>query len=251
MTLLAFDIGNTFVKYGFYNETKLVSFGKVKAEEIEPKLFNEFEISEIAISSVVPQVTETLSTFCQKELGIKPFVIKAESNFNLSIDYRTPQTLGLDRLCGAEGAFSLVLKEHKTETNEDPIVTVDFGTATTINIIRPGGVFAGGIIAPGIETMINSLFKRTAQLPKINLDEYHEFIGKDTNSSIASGIMNASVGLIEKTLSKIRTEYKNKQLDVFLTGGNSALVNPYIEFKCSIINDLVIKGVQAVHNLNK
>ncbi|MFA8341628.1 MAG: type III pantothenate kinase [Rhodothermaceae bacterium] len=249
--LLTFDVGNTFVKYGIYQGSELQGLGKVKADEIAPELFHDFDIKEVAISSVVPQVTENLVSFCQKHFSVSPFVISSESKFNLSIDYRTPHTLGLDRLCGAEGAFAMVLKEHNSETNEDPIVTVDFGTATTINLIRPGGVFAGGIIAPGIETMINSLFKRTAQLPKIDFADYREFIGKDTNSSIASGIMNASVGLIEKSLSKISAEYQNKQLDVFLTGGNSALINPYIEFKCSIVKDLVIKGVYAVNKLNK
>jgi len=249
--LLAFDIGNTFVKYGIYQNSELIRLDKIKSAEISQKLFYNFEISEVAISSVVPDVTERLSKFCKKNFGVKSFVISSDSKFNLSIDYRTPKTLGLDRLCGAEGAYAMVLKEHNSETNEDPIVTVDFGTATTINIVRPGGVFAGGIIAPGIDTMINSLFKRTAQLPKINFTDYHEFIGKDTNSSIASGIMNASVGLIEKSLSKISTEYKNKQLDVFLTGGNSDLIKPYIEFDCRIVKDLVIKGVYAVNGLNK
>lgn len=248
--LLAFDIGNTFVKYGVYRNNELVTLGKVKAEDVNKNLFENLEIDQVAISSVVPKMTEKINNFCINYFDVNPFVIKSKSKFNLDIDYRTPDTLGLDRLCGAEGAYSLVLREYRTETNEDPIVTVDFGTATTVNVIRPGGVFSGGIISPGVETMINALFNKTAQLPKINLNEYHEFIGKDTHSAIASGIMNSSVGLIEKILNKIRTEYKNKQLDVFLTGGNAPLVKPYIEFDCFIVNDLVLKGVNAVHKLN-
>ena len=158
--LLAFDIGNTFVKYGLYRENELITLGKVKPEEIHKDLFSGYDIEKIAISSVVPNTTEELLSICKNDFGVDPFVITSDSDFNLKIDYRTPNTLGLDRLCGAEGAFSLVCKEHNTETNEDPIVTVDFGTATTINVVRPGGIFSGGIIAPGVETMINALFKR-------------------------------------------------------------------------------------------
>lgn len=248
--LLAFDIGNTFVKYGIYRGNELLTFGRVKAKEIKQDLFKDYEITNVAISSVVPKTREELVLFSEKTLDINPFVITPETDFNLKIDYRTPKTLGLDRVCGAEGAYSLVLKEHRTKTNEDPIITVDFGTATTVNLVSPGGVFNGGIIAPGINTMIKSLFNNTAQLPEINLNEYHEYIGKDTNSAIASGIMNATVGLIEKTLRKIESEYKNKQLDVFLTGGNAPLVKPYIDFECFIVNDLVLKGVNSICKLN-
>lgn len=247
---LAVDIGNSCIKIGVYENDKVVTITKFLHEEFSMSKIENFEIKNAAISSVVPYLTDIVIESIEKKIKIKPHLIKASSKFNLKLDYRTPESLGIDRICGAEGAFAQFKKENKCDINKIPILTIDFGTATTLNLIKPGAIFSGGIITPGISTMLNSLFSKTAQLPYVDLNEYHEFIGKDTNSCIASGIMNATVGLIEKTISRLKKDFTNSEIKVYLSGGNATLIKPYIGFECDIVNDLVLKGVNEIIKIN-
>ncbi len=131
------------------------------------------------------------------------------------------------------------------------LVTIDFGTATTINIVSPSREFIGGLIAPGISTMLKSLNEKTAQLPLPDLNSYKGVIGNSTDSSIISGVMTSTIGMITETINHL-TEISNQNMPIiFATGGNAKHVLPYLKFKVLFDEALVLKGLKEIYDLNK
>ncbi len=249
---LAFDIGNTNIKTGLFHDDDL----------IEIKFFNELselknyvkqkEVEQAAISSVVPQLTEKVSKILSSSINVTPFLIDKNSKFNLKISYDSFETLGIDRICSAEGAFAIFKSSNDFENYNGMtfILSIDFGTATTINIIQFSGEFIGGIIAPGIGLMFESLKSKTAQLPEVNAEEYKGLIGKDTVSSIASGVITSSLGVIERTLNHLKTELNADDIKIFITGGNAERLLPFLNFKYQYERGLVLIGINQIYNRN-
>lgn len=168
------------------------------------------------ISSVVPLRTRELETDLERD-GIKFHIVNASSPFPFPVKYKTPWSLGSDRLVSVTGAYSLDtgLSEY--------IVTIDFGTATTINILsRPEG-FLGGVIAPGIEMMTHALHEKTAKLPLVSLDGFTNRIGDDTESSLQSGVLNSVLGLTEKITGMLKGS-----VSVYYTGGNAVYMKNHL-----------------------
>ena len=131
------------------------------------------------------------------------------------------------------------------------LITIDMGTATTINIIKYPNEFIGGLIAPGISTMFKSLDQQTAQLPEIKINDYKSFIGDTTSSSIASGVVNSSIGLIEKSIESISKLDDFENVITYLTGGMAEAINKYLDTDVIYDRFLVLRGVKSVYELNK
>jgi type III pantothenate kinase len=165
----------------------------------------------------------------------------------LKIDYKTPETLGMDRICSAEGAFNLYGKNLIAGTF---LLTIDFGTATTINIVKYPNIFAGGLIAPGINTMFKSLTTQTSQLPELTIDNYNFIIGDDTHSSIASGVINSAVGLIEKVVSYLNNLDDCSNLIIYTTGGMADTLQKFLPKKIIYDEFLVLRGIRSLYELN-
>ena len=252
--ILACDIGNTRIKTALFKDssiTEVRSFTNVK-ELLD--YCDKNKVKNIAVSSVVPTTSKTLEEQLKK-INISPFFINSESKFNLKNEYKTPSTLGIDRICSAEGAFYLYQHssnfKSKNYSEKDFILTIDFGTATTLNFVKYPGIFMGGIIAPGINMMFNSLLTNTAQLPSVQIDDYQNFIGADTNQSISSGIINSSIGLIERTIKHLKQNLNAEIINVFITGGNANKILEYLKFDFTFEASLVLIGVKAVWEVNK
>lgn len=248
--ILALDIGNTSIKAGYFLKSEL---NDVLLFRNPDELFNSikhYEFNEAVISSVVPVLTERIKHFLNEKLEITPFIISKDSLFNLKLDYKTPETLGIDRICSAEAAFN-IFDSGKDLSEGTFLLTIDFGTATTINITAPPCNFIGGLIAPGLITMFDSLNNKTAQLPGLNFSDYRSLIGKDTNSSIASGIITTTIGMIEKTINHLKEKYGAKVIKCFITGGNAKHVQQFLPEDFIFDEALVLKGVISVYNLNR
>ncbi|HEX2963050.1 MAG TPA: type III pantothenate kinase [Ignavibacteriales bacterium] len=251
--ILACDIGNSRIKFALYDKYGLREL-KISSRGLLPlDWFRKSKIEHAAISSVVPSVTDELSEYFSKEFNLEPFVITHESAFNLQIDYETPHSLGIDRICSAEGAFALfkASPESKSYSEKTFIVTIDLGTATTLNVVKYNGVFSGGIIMPGIMTMANSLKVNTAQLPEISIElDYKGFIGKNTRSSIASGILNSTLSLIESSICRLKNEAGAEAVKLYTTGGNAPLIEKHLKYEHVMVEDLVLRGVKSVFERN-
>ena len=245
--LLTIDIGNTNVKAAIFKDHELIHhFTADNFDRIINSISSE-EISEAAISSVVPQKTESVSNKVMNNFGFNPFIISEDVHFNINIKYNTPNTLGIDRVCSAEGAF--ILNEKKLE-RDSYLIAIDMGTATTINIVKHPNEFIGGLIAPGVNTMFKSLEQQTSQLPELTLINYKSFIGNDTNSSIASGVVNSSIGLIEKSIESISKLDDCERVITYLTGGMAEKLKKYLPPNVVYDKLLVLRGIKSVYDLN-
>jgi len=258
--LLVVDIGNSRIKAGIFDNDKIIRHSSFN-EVTQLKLFiSEYKISGSAICSVVPEKTKNVSDLIIAFTNNPPLIISIKEKnsnpvikTNLIVDYKTPETLGIDRLCSAEGAFYLFKNSEnfRTYTRGFYIISIDLGTATTINVIEYPGKFIGGLISPGIEMMFDSLDQRTAQLPHLDINSFTSIIGNDSNSSVASGVVTSVVGMIEKVINNLKSEQSAKEVFVYLTGGNAKKIIPFLKLDYLYEENLVLYGMNMLYKLNK
>ena len=254
MNILIGDIGNTNIKIClvdfrtfkikkiiYFNSNKISSESSLKREL--KKIIKKQSINKIALfSSVVPKYQLILKKLLKKFYKVKLKEIK-ESGINkiIKINIKKPKLVGSDRIANALGAY----KHYKCNT-----IIVDFGTATTFDVVTKNGVYNGGVIAPGIELSIKSLYNSTAQLPLIKLKEMKNVVGKNTIESINSGFYWGYIGLIKNIISKIKKETK-KKYKVICTGGFANLFAKRINSKSVVNKDLTINGILEIYRNNK
>ncbi len=250
--LLAIDIGNSRIKIAKFNQDKIVSQASfTKPSELKSSISNS-ETNDYAICSVVPEKSKTIFEMIKNTTGKSPLLISNSIKTNLEITYKTPETLGADRLCSAEGAFFLFKnsKQFKNYINKTFILSIDFGTATTINVIEYPGKFIGGLIAPGFDIMFSSLKQGTAQLPVVNISDFSSIIGESTKSSIASGVVTSVTGMIEKTILSLKKEKSADRILIYITGGNAKKIIPFLNFDFVHEENLVLYGINSLAKIN-
>jgi type III pantothenate kinase len=250
--IIAIDIGNSRIKAGMFEDNKLIKVLSFNDMTDVLTFLNAASANDVAVSSVVPYKTKVISEEVYGLTGKSPFIVSKEIKTNLTIAYKTPETLGVDRLCSAEGAFFLFKnsEKYKSYNTGTYILSIDFGTATTVNVIEYPGKFIGGLIAPGLEMMFESLKEKTAQLPLLNILNFTSTIGYDTNSSIASGVVTSAFGMIEGILSYLKKEKSASKVLVYVTGGNAKKLSPYFNFDFVYEEGLVLYGINALWELN-
>jgi len=246
--ILTFDIGNTNIKSALFETDEIKDFQVHTSVEDVIEYIDHIKFNVAAICSVNPTSEKILIS--KLKTSVTPiFCATVNQKMNLTINYRTPQSLGMDRVCSAVGALDLAVKEKITSKNQY-LITIDFGTATTINIVSPDRKFIGGLISPGVKTMLKSLNKNTAQLPLPDLESYQGIIGNSTESSIVSGVITATIGMISETVEKLKNESTNNPI-IYVTGGNSKLILPHLSYNVNFEKDLVLKGLKILYDLNK
>ncbi|RPI75485.1 MAG: type III pantothenate kinase [Ignavibacteriales bacterium] len=248
--LIAIDIGNTRIKAGLLRKNKLIQVSYFNNTDELTGYINSVNCMYAAVSSVVPEKTEIV----KKNINTKNvFIISHKVKTNLNLSYTTPETLGTDRLSSAEGAFYLFNKTEafKNYSKEIYILSIDFGTATTVNVIEYPGKFTGGLIAPGIDMMFSSLNQNTAVLPLLNISNYNSIIGIDTNSSIAGGVITSAIGLIEKVIRYLKDEKSASEIFIYITGGNAKKIIPHLTFDFIYEEGLIFYGINSLWRLNK
>lgn len=250
--ILTCDIGNSRVKFGSFIGEELIEFRAFDRVDDSIKFILELQPAVIAISSVASFKLSQLINAIKPKFLSNIFFVDRHQHFNLIINYDSPATLGIDRICSAEGAIYLLQKDkHLNQIFEnDFIMTVDFGTATTINLVKFPNVFEGGLIMPGMKLMSESLFKQTEQLPDIKIAVPNSVIGKTTEENINNGIINSTVGLIERVIHKIKIEFKAEVKKIFITGGNAKMVQDRLDFEYEYSEGLVLYGIKSIYDLN-
>ena len=250
--LLVCDIGNTRIKTALFNRNRIIDFKSFTSINKIIASYRQKNISSVAFSSVVPNISKEFKSQIEKRIKISPFRIDNSLNFNLKINHSTPEYVGTDRICSAEGAFYLFKRSRnfKKYNKDDIILTIDLGTATTLNFVKYPGVFTGGIIAPGIRMMSESLHSQTALLPVVSSAEYKKIIGRNTKEAISSGVINSTIGLIEKSINELKSKNKFAKVHIHITGGNAQQIIPYLKIKHKFVPELVLIGIKAVYEKN-
>lgn len=250
--LLVCDIGNTRIKTALFDRNRIIDFKSFTSINKLVVSYRQKNISSVAFSSVVPNTSKEFESHFKKKLKITPFRVNNSLAYNLKIDHSTPEYVGTDRICSAEGAFYLFKRSSnfKKYNKNDIILSIDLGTATTLNFVKYPEVFTGGIIAPGVRMMGELLHNQTALLPIVSSSEYKRLIGRNTKESISSGIINSTIGLIEKSINELMSKNKSVTVYVYVTGGNANQIIPYLKIKHKFVPELVLIGIKAVYEKN-
>lgn len=241
--LLAVDIGNTNIGLGVFDAGRLLKRYDIPNKQKTcptglKKIFKEYKINDIVICSVVPQGTSILVNSLRQLSPKKPYIIGKDIIVPVKNLYRHPQQVGQDRLVNAYAGISLY---------GAPLIAVDFGTAVTFDIISKNKAYLGGMILPGLQVSLDALGTRAALLPKIRLKKPKEFIGRDTKSSMLSGVVYGFACLTDKLIEKIK-ERIGKGALVIGTGGDILLIRGYCKNLSAVDRDLTLKGLSLIYH---
>ncbi len=256
---LAIDIGNTHTVFGVYKGSKLVADWRVTSSHqrtedeagTQVKLFLQEagiqpkDIDGVGISSVVPNLTDIFASMAKKYFHHDPLLVDSSLPLGIKIHYEDPSSVGADRLCNAVAGFAKY---------GGPLIIIDFGTATTYDVIAANGDYLGGVISPGIETSAMDLHRRAAKLPKIELHFPKKMIGTDTVGSMQAGILYGALDAMEGTLNRLQAELKKregKKARVIATGGFSQLMSQQSKLIEQWEPSLVLDGVRLIYESMK
>ena len=253
--LLAIDLGNTNIKYGVFNGEELVAsfrvssrisrtadeYGSVLVGLLSDRGINKTDIDGIIFSSVIPALNYTICHMCEFFFGISPLIIGPGVKTGLNVKTENPKEVGADIIVNSVSAYNKY---------GGPIVVIDFGTATTFDVISSGGELLGVVIAPGIKTSLEGLVSKTAQLPMVELDAPKSVIGKNTKHCMQSGIIFGFAGLVENILRKIKKELNVAELNVVATGGLGEIIAREVKSIKKVDRTLTLDGLRAIYELN-
>ncbi len=248
--LLAIDVGNTNTVFAIYNKDTLAASWRCTthsartADEYAVFLNQLFtlnnikwkKISDIILSSVVPEANFHLRKFCEKHLRLDPVMVDA-SVAGIKVKLDNPDEIGADRLVNAVAVKAF----YKT-----PAIVIDFGTATTFDVIDAHGAYCGGVIAPGINLSIEALHRAAAKLPKVSVKKPLTVIGTNTVGAIQSGMYWGYLGLIEGLVRNITGELESKPY-VLATGGLAPLFATNTPLIDAVDEELTFKGLLHIH----
>lgn len=248
--LLAIDAGNTNITFGLFREEELITQWRLltdrnrSGDEYEADVNSAFEragmdrgeVDGIAIASVVPQLDGALKQIAAS-FSVEPLFVDHATDTGLKLFYEPPSDLGADRIVDAVAAM------NKYGT---PCIVVDFGTATTFNVVDKGGHFLGGAISPGLFTCADALFTRAAKLPRVEFVPPPYVIGTSTVEAIQSGIYYGYASLVDGMIARI-LEGMISVSRIVATGGLATLIADASQYIDTIDETLTLDGLRLVY----
>jgi len=249
--LLAVDVGNTHTVLGIYDGDRLVADWRIaslpqRTADEQWLTLRSFcadagisldHVHDVGISSVVPDLTDIFETMARKYLKVQPLTVGATVDLGIRVLYSDPSQVGADRLCNAVAGY------HKYG---GPLIIIDFGTATTFDVIAGNGDYLGGAITLGLESTAAELHRRAAKLPKIELHFPDTIIGRDTVSSMQAGVMFGTVDAVEGSVRRITREL-GSSARVIATGGLAGVVAQYTKVIEACEPSLVLDGIKLIY----
>ncbi|PIP41693.1 pantothenate kinase [Candidatus Desantisbacteria bacterium CG_4_9_14_3_um_filter_40_11] len=238
--ILVIDIGNTKAHFGIYIKDKLSAHWSLLNSEIKRNnniisvRLKEYNILKCTISCVVPSLKDVFNKILD-DFSLTPVFIEY-SSIDIPIYYNNPSELGVDRIINVVAVIKLY---------EIPCIIVDFGTATTIDVVSDKGEFIGGVIVPGIGVSAETLWTKTEKLPHIEINKPKTVIGKNTIDCMQSGIFYGSIGQVDEIIKRIMKELGYKT-NVIATGGLSNIIGKYSKYIKKVDEFLILEGLKIL-----
>ena len=254
--LLVIDVGNTNITLGVFKREELLGtfrmttklprtsdeYGIMLKELVERQGILSKDIHAVIIASVVPDIMHSLGSAMIKYFGIKPIIVSAGIKTGIRIMTENPQQVGADRIVDAVAAYTLY---------GGPVIVIDFGTATTYDIVGPEASFEGAVIAPGIRTSAQAMWGQAAMLPAIEIKKPDTILAKETVSSMQAGIVFGQIGQVEYIVDRIRRESGYTDAKVVASGGLGNIIARETEVIDVYDPQLTLKGLRIIYEKNK
>ena len=253
--LLAVDVGNTNLTFGVFDGEELKSrftmttkvsrtadeYGLWLKNLLEAKKIPSGAITDVIISSVVPPVMPFLTEGIREYLHCKPLIVGTGTKTGIKVSVANPKEIGADRIVDAVAAYELY---------GGPVLVIDFGTATTYDLVSEKGYFVTGITAPGIRICANALWNETARLPEIEIAKPDTILAKDTVTSMQAGLVYGYIGQTEYIIKKVKEEAGLDSMKVVATRGFGKIVSDETEMIDVYDPELTMKGLQIIYRKN-
>lgn len=253
--ILTVDIGNTNITIGMFEEDKVVGtfrmttnilrtsdeYGIFIKDAILAKGFTG-EVEGVIISSVVPNIMYSFENGIIKYFNKKPIVVGVGTKTGIRIEARNPSEVGADRIVDAVAAYDLY---------GGPVLVIDYGTATTFDVVSKDGAFIAAITCPGIKLAANALWSGTARLPEIEIKKPESILAKDTITSMQAGLVYGYIGQTEYIIKKVKEELGVDELKVIATGGLGKIIADETDCIDVYDQDLTLYGLKLIYDKNK
>ena len=200
------------------------------------------DVEDVIISSVVPAVMHSFNSAIIKYFGLKPIIVGPGIRTGIRIATTNPKETGADRIVDAVAGYELY---------GGPVIVVDFGTATTYDLITQDGRFVGGVTSPGIRTSANALWQQAAKLPEIEIRKPKNILAKDTVTSMQGGLVYGYIGQTEYIIRKMKEESGLGKINVVATGGLGKMIAKETSFINYYDANLTLKGLQIIYDKQK
>lgn len=254
--ILVVDVGNTNINFGVYDGDKMVVMFKVMSKM--SRTSDEFgvsirelmalnsvakeDIEGIIIASVVPNVMHSLTTALERYVGHKPLIVGPGVKTGIKVATENPKEIGADRIVDAVAAY---------EKYGGPVLVLDFGTATTYDLVTEDGSFAAGITAPGIKISAKALWEDTAKLPEIEIKKPDSILAQETISSMQAGLIYGQIGQTEYIIRKVKEESGIADLKVVATGGLGVIISGETDMIDVYDKFLTLDGLRIIYDKNR
>lgn len=254
--VLVVDVGNTNVVLGlfkgqeFINSWRLTTQSKRTSDEFGMFLYDLLkhegveisELKDVIISSVVPDIMYSLTSGIIKYIGIEPLIVGVGIKTGVNIITDNPREVGADRIVNVAAAKQLY---------GYPAIVIDFGTATTYDVMNDQGDFVAAVTSPGIQISADALWQRASKLPKIEIKKPDSILAKNTVTSMQAGVVYGYVGQVEYIVNKIREELNCPDMQVIATGGLAKIIATETDVIDVYDSLLTLKGLQIICEKNK
>lgn len=253
--LLAIDAGNTNTVIGLFDGDRLKDHLRISSRNdltadeagllltqwLSHMTVSNEQIDDVVVASVVPPLTTVYETVSKRYCGCLPTIVNHTISLPISIEIDRPEQVGADRIANAAAGFAKI---------NGPVVIVDFGTATTFDVVNKQGAYIGGIIIPGPETSMGELARKAAQLFEIQITPPKHVIGKSTAEALQAGLFFGTVGQVDHILERIFTEMGDPEPAVIATGGFAKGIEQFSNHIKLIEPTLTLEGLYIISKIN-
>ena len=253
--ILTMDIGNTNIKIGLFDGTKLAQYWRLASKRtytsdelgvLVTSLFNNRgvgmdQVQGIMLSSVVPTINYTVEHMCRDYFNVDPAFVAPGIKTGIKVAGEDPKGIGADRIVDVVAAY---------EKYGAPVLVLDFGTATTYDLVTAGGNFSVGITAPGIKISAEALWQQTAKLPNVEIKKPKTILAQETITSMQAGLVYGQIGQTEYIIKKVKEESGLADLKVVATGGLGRLIADETDSIDVYDPSLTLDGLKILYDKN-